>query len=460
MNIVLLSGGSGKRLWPLSNDSRSKQFLKVLENENKERISMVQRVFMQLNSLNLDKDTVIATSESQVDMIYNQIGENVPIVIEPERRDTFAAIALSAVYLYSNKKIPLDEVVCILPVDSYVENSFFESVCNLERVLQETDAEIALIGVEPTYPSSKYGYIIPTDSNDNKEYFQVSHFREKPTEEIAKQLILENGLWNCGVFAFKLGYIISLLESQGLPTVYDELVNQYHSLPKNSFDYEVVEKSKKIVALPYKGYWKDLGTWNTLTEEVATSITGKGKISEDSINTHLVNELDIPVTIIGCSDIIVAASPDGILVSDKSASPRLKDYIHEYDQIPMYEERKWGWYKILDFNKYDREREVITKRICIFEGENLSYHYHKKRSELWNIIQGTGILILDGKKEIVNAGDVVKLPPNSRHSIKALSDLEIIEVQTGSEITNEDIYREVSSWEEINSFISSSSQNR
>lgn len=290
MKLVLLSGGSGKRLWPLSNDARSKQFLKVLENKNGELQSMVQRVWEQLGNVGLADSAVIATSKSQVDMIQSQLGQDVPIIIEPMRRDTFPAIALASVYLYSVEGIRLDEVVAVLPVDPYVEDRFFQRVKELEKTVLESDADLALIGVEPTYPSAKYGYIVPTSTSSESDYLRVSHFTEKPNEEKAAELIKQGALWNCGVFAFRLDYMISLLEAKGLPIQYEELLKQYERLPKISFDYEVVEKTKHIVVLPYDGYWKDLGTWNTLTEEMATEQIGKGIIA-DSENTHLINEL-------------------------------------------------------------------------------------------------------------------------------------------------------------------------
>ncbi|MFX3660517.1 MAG: sugar phosphate nucleotidyltransferase, partial [Ectobacillus sp.] len=341
MKLVLLSGGSGKRLWPLSNDARSKQFLKVLENKNGELQSMVQRVWEQLGNVGLADSAVIATSKSQVDMIQSQLGQDVPIIIEPMRRDTFPAIALASVYLYSVEGIRLDEVVAVLPVDPYVEDRFFHRVKDLEETVLASGADLALIGVEPTYPSAKYGYIVPASKSSDSGYLRVSHFTEKPTEEKAAELIKQGALWNCGVFAFKLDYMISLLKEKGLPIQYEELLKQYERLPKISFDYEVVEKTKHIVVLPYDGYWKDLGTWNTLTEEMATEQIGKGIIA-DSENTHLINELDIPVTVLGVSNAIVAVSPDGILVADKEKSPKIKELVNDFDQRPMYEERRWG----------------------------------------------------------------------------------------------------------------------
>ncbi|WP_078409107.1 sugar phosphate nucleotidyltransferase [Priestia abyssalis] len=452
MELVLLSGGSGKRLWPLSNDARSKQFLKVLENKNRVLESMVQRVWGQLGNVGLENSAVIATSKSQVDMIQNQLNGQVGLIVEPSRRDTFPAIALAASYVYTVKEANVDEVVAVLPVDPYVHDGFFERVKDLEAVVHNSDAQLALIGVQPTYPSSKYGYIVPTEEMSAAEYRQVSRFTEKPTEEKAQELIEQGALWNCGVFAFKLGYVIDILEEKGLPTNYEELLKQYDKLPKISFDYEVVEKTENIVVLPYDGYWKDLGTWNTLTEEMDTNQIGKGVISEDSVNTHLINELDIPVTVLGMSNVVVAASPDGILVADKDASPRIKELVGDFDNRPMYEERRWGWYRVLDHTKFEEGNEVLTKRIGIKAGRNLSYQFHNQRSEVWTIVKGEGVFALNGQLRVVRPGDVLQIQVGDHHALKAVSDLEFIEVQSGTQLIEEDIVRVYMTWDEIEEY--------
>lgn len=448
MKLVLLSGGSGKRLWPLSNDSRSKQFLKVLGNGQGIE-SMVQRVWGQIEKVGLSQSTVIATSKSQVDMIQSQLNNQAGLIIEPSRRDTFPAIALAASYVYTVKETSLDEVIVVLPVDPYVHEEFFSRIKDLESVVNESNADLALIGVQPTYPSSKYGYIVPKEVANESEFIHVSRFTEKPSENVAKELIENGALWNCGVFAFKLGYLINILEEKGLPLHYDELLKQYDQLPKISFDYEVVEKTKNIVVLPYDGYWKDLGTWNTLTEEMDTNKIGKGVISEDSINTHLINELDIPVLVLGVPNVVVAASPDGILVADKEASPRIKELVGDFDNRPMYEERRWGWYRVLDHTKYEEGNEVLTKRIGLLAGKNLSYQFHNQRSEVWTIVKGEGLFALNGKLQVVRPGDVLQIKVGEHHAIKAVSDLEFIEVQSGQELIEEDIVRVYMNWNEI-----------
>jgi mannose-1-phosphate guanylyltransferase len=448
MKLILLSGGSGKRLWPLSNDTRSKQFLRVLEDEdNSEKVSMVQRVWKQLKKAGLQDSAIIATSETQKEMIYQQLGESVVIVSEPERRDTFPAIALATSYLFSECQTPMDETIIVLPVDPFVNTEFFSSLSKLDNLIQNSNTDLGLVGVKPTYPSSKYGYIIPNQVE--KDFLSVEKFIEKPTEELAEQLILKDALWNCGVFGFKMSYIVNIIKNKGLEFNYQELFEQYNKLPKISFDYEVVETAKNIKSIIYDGFWKDLGTWNTLTEEMVTQQIGKGNISEDCQNTNLVNELDIPVTIIGVDNLIVAASPDGILVSEKASSPRIKDMIKNYDNPPMYEERMWGWSKTLDYTKYDNGREMVTKKICIYKDKNSTYHYHNFRDELWNIVKGEGELVLDNTIRRIKAGDMIHIPAGKKHCLKALSELEFIEIQTGESIVKNDVHRITHNWSEI-----------
>jgi mannose-1-phosphate guanylyltransferase len=453
MRLILLSGGSGKRLWPLSNDARSKQFLKLLNDGTNNQESMVQRVWRQLESVGLDRVSIVATSGNQVDMLQNQLGADVKLVIEPERRDTYPAIALASTYLYSEDNVGLDEIIVVMPVDPYVEVDFFHCVRELESIIANEDADLVLLGVKPTYPSAKYGYIVPYRGQNDLRIQKVSHFQEKPLEEQAAELITQQALWNCGVFAFKLGYMISYLNELHLSANYLDLRADYRSLTKTSFDYEIVEKSRKILAVKYEKGWKDLGTWNVLTEEISDSISGKGMKDEDSHNTHIINELDIPIVVMGIPNAVIAASPDGILLSDKDSSTRLKEMTGIITQRPMYEERRWGWYRVLDYTKYDQGQEVLTKRICVKAGKNLSYQFHHKRKEVWTFLSGTGEYVLEGQRNNVNAGEVLQIDMGIAHGLKATTDLEFIEVQVGSELIEEDIFRVFMHWEEILNYI-------
>ncbi|RUS42658.1 sugar phosphate nucleotidyltransferase [Cohnella sp. AR92] len=450
MKIVLLSGGSGKRLWPLSNDSRSKQFLKVLKDPQGQPESMIQRVWRQIGEAGLQDSAYVATGKSQVEIIYGQIGNDIRLIAEPQRRDTFPAIALAATYLYAMEGVSLNETVVVMPVDPYVDGDFFRQLGQLEGALKDSGADLALIGVQPTYPSEKYGYIVPEPgSGADRPFVRVAGFREKPRQEEAEKMIEQGALWNCGVFAFKLDMLINILMAYELPIQYEEMLKRYGSLPQISFDYEVVEKANRIAAVRYEGDWKDLGTWNTLTEEIDSSLIGKGIVSKHTQNAHVINELEIPVAVLGLTDVIVAASPDGILVADKALSPQVKDMMKHSDQRPMYEERRWGRYRVLDYRRYADGKEVLTKWIFIAAGRNLSYQYHSFRDEVWTVVSGQGTVILNERELTLSAGDVFIVPKESRHSVRADSDLEIIEVQTGELLIEEDIVRLELKWPEI-----------
>ncbi|WP_027955573.1 sugar phosphate nucleotidyltransferase [Halobacillus kuroshimensis] len=427
MKLVLLSGGAGKRLWPLSNGARSKQFLRVLKDEKGCLESMVQRVWRQIKQVSLDGDTLIAAGSHQVEILEHQLGHQATLILEPERRDTFAAIALSASYLYSIEGESLNSIIGVLPVDPYVEDHFFTKVSELEQALESSGADIGLVGVTPTYPSSKYGYIVP-QSSASSELIKVGHFKEKPTEEVAEKLIDQGGLWNSGVFAFKLEYMISLLVDMGLPIHYEELVKKYSQIPKNSFDYEVVEKADHVVAMAYEGFWKDLGTWNTLTEEMGTVVTGNGRSCEESINTHVINELDIPIKVIGVQDAIIAASPDGILVADKQKSPRIKHLLGEEEERVRYVEESWGTARTLE-TILDGLYEYMTTRISIRKGHTFETSLVKGENEVWTIVKGKGRSIGETEESLIRAGDVLQLPAGSGHIMKAEENLEIIVVR-------------------------------
>lgn len=332
MNIILLSGGSGKRLWPLSNDVRSKQFIKLFKDGNKYE-SMVQRVYRQITTVDSNAKITIATSKSQASAIKNQLGEKASICVEPCRRDTFPAIALAAAYLHDELNVGTDEAVVVCPVDPYVDNTYYEAVKTLQELAAQGGANLTLMGIEPTYPSEKYGYIIP-ESGDNVS--KVKGFKEKPDVETAKKYLAQSALWNAGIFAFKLGYLLDKAHSMIDFEDYRDLFNKYDTLTKISFDYAVVEKEASIQVLRYSGDWKDVGTWNMMAEVMADKTKGKVILDETCENTNVVNELNIPILCMGCKDMIVAASGDGILISDKERSGYMKPYVEKIETEAMY----------------------------------------------------------------------------------------------------------------------------
>ncbi len=435
MNVILLSGGSGKRLWPLSNDVRSKQFIKIIKNADGTFESMVQRVYRQILSCDKNADITIATSKTQIPILRNQLGEDIDISVEPCRKDTFPAIVLSCLYLKDIKKIPSEKEVIILPIDPYVEVGYFEAIKKLYDVMNSSDFNIGLLGIKPTYPSEKYGYILPQGLDAHSDIFNVDRFVEKPNKEDAKMLIDLGALWNAGVFCFKLEYIINKAHELYNFTDYNDFLNMYSSIDKISFDYAIVEKENNILGFKYGGEWKDIGTWGTLTSILTNNIIGNALLDDKSSNTNVLNELSIPIIGMGLKNIIVAASPDGIFVSDKDESSYNKKLVDQIGNRPMYEERLWGEYTVLEPNK----NGYLAKHLKIYSGKNISYQLHHYRDEIWTIAKGNGIFVLDGVRRNVAKGDVLSIPRCHKHTIKAIDELEFIEVQIGDYLEEDDI---------------------
>ena len=438
MHIVLLSGGSGKRLWPLSNDIRSKQFIPFFRQSDGTRHSMAQRVCGQVRHAIPSAQITIATSKAQVSALRSQLGDRVDICVEPCRRDTFPAIALVSAYLHDVKGVDENEAVAVCPVDPYVEDGYFAAVHQLTQLVGTGAGELMLMGVEPTYPSEKYGYILP----QNKE--TVSHvlsFREKPDADAAQRYIDEGALWNSGVFAYCLGYVLTRARRLLGCSDYEGLLVAYESLEKISFDYAVAEHEDNIGVLRYGGAWKDLGTWNTLTEIMEETALGDAVLDDGCRNTHVVNEMDVPVLVMGAQNLVVAASPEGILVADKAASSYMKPYVERISQPVMFAEKSWGSFRIIDV-----EDESLTIKVTLNAGHAMNYHSHAHRREIWTVVSGCGSVRLDGAERPVVAGDVIDIPAGMKHKISARERMVVIEVQVGASISKEDKVK----WEEEN----------
>lgn len=429
MNIILLSGGSGKRLWPLSNEIRSKQFIKLFKH-NDQYESMVQRVYRQIKSVDKDADITIATSKTQVSSIHNQLGNDVSISIEPCRRDTFPAIVLATAYLHDIKGIELDETVVVCPVDPHVDDSYFEMIKKMDDLAKQGSSNLYLMGIEPDHPSEKFGYIIPTSKD---AVSKVSEFKEKPSEEIAKKYIEQGALWNGGVFAYKIGYVLEIAHKLIDFVDYQDLFEKYEEVNKISFDYAVAEREKDITVVRYTGQWKDLGTWDAFVNAMEDESIGNAIIDSNCKNVHVINELDIPILCVGLQDIVVSASPDGILVSDKEKSTGIKSLVDSIEGPIMFAEKSWGEYRVIDV-----EDESRTIKVTLRKGHQMNYHSHEHRNEVWTIVSGIGIATVNGRKYELVPGDTIKLPVGCKHTIYAKTDLQLIEVQSGKEITVKD----------------------
>lgn len=447
MYYVLLSGGSGRRLWPLSNEARPKQYLKAVNKETNamERCSMLQRVWDQMKEAGIAGSAVITAGADQVELIKSQIKE-ARIAVEPGRRDTFAAVLLSCAWLRSRGGASDEDYAAVMPVDPYTEEAYFETVKKLEEVMEKSGADVGLMGAVPSYPAVKYGYILPGERRDG--YFSVKGFAEKPDEEKAEELMRQGALWNCGVFCVQIGAMLRRAAGYGVPEDYDGLCAAYEKLPKISFDYEVLEKTKNLAVVEFRGYWKDLGTWDALAEQMSTDTIGNAVLDKSCENTQVINELKAPVAVLGTKDLVVVASQDGILVADKSQSARVKEVAEAFALRPMFEERRWGTLETLDESEY-QGLSTLTRKIHIYDGMTSSYHYHKDRDEIWTILSGTGELILEGTKIPLSPGKAVCIRKHQRHAVKAFGDFEYIEIHVGTSVGNEDINRITFEWDEI-----------
>ncbi|WP_160496202.1 sugar phosphate nucleotidyltransferase [Paenibacillus dendrobii] len=446
MRIILLCGGSGKRLWPLSNEIRSKVFLRLLKSEAGARESMIERICRQLDEVGLLQSTCIVTHHSQVEITRNYVGEQIPILTEPYKRGTFAAIAYAVSFLHEKLQADPNETICVLPADTYADTAFFRLLLQFPDVLLHSKADLALLGTKPTHPSNQFGYIVPVPPKGNDNFSFIRQFVEKPDEQTACHLIEHHAMWNCGVFAFPLKFMLTFMKDKGHPTQVENWMENYEHLANVSFDREVVEHTLSAVVMGFDGYWNDLGSWMALSDHFENQVIGSGRISDESSNSHLVNELPYPIEMIGVSDLIVAASSDGILIANTEKANQIKERLEHVPQIPMYEEKRWGSYRVLNYWKDETGNEVIFKQVKLIHGKYTSYHQHLKRQESVTIVTGSAEILMEGKKYKLQAGDVLQIPAGTKHGIKAVTNLELMEVLLGPDLAKEDVIRIAMEW--------------
>lgn len=452
MQIILLSGGSGKRLWPLSNGTRAKQFLQLLPSPDGTLESMVQRVVRELTEQGLGENINFATSLAQKDQLCNQVKGNIHFITEPDHRGTLPAISLSALYLNEHKNCDRNEIVLVMPCDSFVSEEYYTALKRAIKVAEEGHSKFTLLGIRPTSetPFTRYGYIFaetPADPTNPDAHSKVIRFYEKPEPEVARTLIMQGALWNAGVFVFRLGDMLDIVHQQFGVSNYTDLYAHYSELPKLSFDRMVIEKEKDLAVVRYAGKWKDLGSWNSLLEETPVREMGNVMIGRDVVNTHIINELDQPLLCVGTHNMVVAATNDGILVSRKDISGTLKHNVDSLEVRPMYEERRWGSYKVISNLTFPDGARALTKLLCISAGKNISYQIHHHRDELWTFVDGEGELVIDNVQRTVRRGDIALIKAGQLHAVKATTDLKIIEVQSGTQLVEEDIERFDWNWE-------------
>ena len=433
MVIILLSGESGKRLWPLSNGVRSKQFIKCLKKEDGGYESMIQRTRRQINQVLPQAHITVVTSRSQASAVINQLGDEVDICAEPFHKDSFSAVSLAVNYLSDIRGMDGEECVAVCPADTFASQEYFALLQKMECSLHDKSADLCLTAITPTYPSGKYGYLFCDLTEKENNMKTLTGYIDRPQEKEAEKLIKEGALWNGGIFAAKLDFWKQMIAQKRGVCDFEELYAGYGTWAELSFENEIIQSAKQCAVFLYEGDWRTLGTWNTLTEAMEDPNVGNALFDDSCKNVHVVNELDVPVLCMGLCDVVISASPEGILVSDKTHSSYIGPYVEQIDQRIMFADKSWGSYRVLD-----AEDEAMTIKVTLNPGHSMNYHSHERRDEVWTIISGRGRTIVDGMEQPVRAGDVITMEAGCRHTIIADTELHMIEVQLGREISVHD----------------------
>ncbi|MBQ9328013.1 MAG: mannose-1-phosphate guanylyltransferase [Solobacterium sp.] len=419
MRMILLCGGGGKRLWPISNNVHSKQFIRLFDDGNGGYRSMLERVIGEIHEIDPDIQVTIASGRIQTEEVRSQLGYDVSMTEEPSRRDTFPAISLAASYLKDHDRVDPEEPVVIFSVDSYADHSFYESLFELGKIVESGRSNLVLMGIEPDEPSEKYGYIIPASEDPVSD---VKEFKEKPDRSTATRYIeQDHALWNAGVFACRLNYLLKRAERVFGNSSYSYLVQHYPELKAVSFDYAVVERESSISVLRYHGKWADAGTWNNIANLLGNATVGQVVRDNSCRNSLIVNHLDIPVLAIGVHDMVVAAGRDGILVCSKDKESLLKERVDDV------------WF----------EPRVIGKR---YGGKEVLYRSDHSETSLLTVKAGSSVTIktdvgvrktltvLHGAGEAMKPGTIFTIQDGEKWQINADTDIELIETMIEFEI--------------------------
>lgn len=433
MNIILLSGTSGNQLWPLTNDLRSSQFIKILKTKDGSYESVFQHTCRQIRKVDPSARIIAAATKAQASVIHNQMGDEVSVCVEPTRKNTFSVIALAAAYLRDMENIPQDEVVVVCPVDTYVADEYFDALQEMAELIERGESQLALLGIVPTEPNERYGYIVPENSD---HICRVKTFKEKPGTAEAQKYMQDGALWNGGVFAFRLRYVLEKARSLIDFTDYEDLYGRYSELESLSFDYAVTEKEPEIQVIRYSGLWKDISTWKALSAEMTETAMGQALYDQSCEGIHVVNELNVPILCVGLKDMIVSASAEGILVAAQEKSSDIAPFVEQLQKRVMYAEKSWGEFRVLDVGDTS-----LTVKVTLNPGDRMNYHSHDHRDEIWTILSGRGRTIVDGMEELVGPGDVITMEAGCKHTVIADTKLEMIEVQLGKEIDVHDKHK-------------------
>lgn len=460
MKAIILAGGSGTRLWPLSRQNYPKQFLKL-----NGRKSLLQETAERLLKFIHPEDIIIITNGdykfhvmADLDAISPALSKD--MVLEPVRRNTAPAIALALKYCTERLQCNKEEVLLVSPSDHIIspDERFIEYAKRAEEFAQE--GYIVTFGIKPLKPETGYGYIkvrsqkSEVRSKEN-EYFHVEEFTEKPDLETARKYLNEGGyLWNSGIFAFSVGTIIeefkrySPMISRALDLSLDDLIANFKDMPDISIDYAIMEKSDRVVTIPLDIYWNDIGSWDSLFEvfekDAFRNVNIGDVIGIDNRGTFILGDKRLIATI-GLEDLLIVETDDAILVAKRGDSQKVKnivDILRSKERVEASEHRTiyrpWGQYTVLE----DGSRYKI-KRIVVKPEERLSLQMHHHRSEHWIVVKGTAKVTIGDREIYIHENESAYVPKSTLHRLEnpGKVPLEIIEVQNGEYVGEDDIKR-------------------
>lgn len=457
---VVLCGGSGDRLWPLSTTDYPKQFIKLNSN-----LSLFQETLHRLKKANLASNLIILCNVDYRFIVAEQCAElkikKYSILLEPEKRNTAPAICAAAIH--ANKINPLSSLI-IFPSDHAIGRlSLFKKAIQ-DSFKKSFDDMAICFGIKPVTPSSQYGYI-KTKKITKNNFYQVETFVEKPNSTLAKSYFKKNNyFWNCGIFSFKTNFIINEFKKY-LPSVFKYVSDSYENsikdldfirLDKKSFfkspsisiDYGYLEKSKKIGMIYIGSPWSDLGSWSSLYNYLKKDKKNNvliGDINTSEVKNSFLVTTKINITAVGLSNISVIASSNAVLIFDNKNIQKVDNYLKQ--NIPKYPKhlkfnnksyQPWGWFEVIDEGDFFK-----VKRLHLNPHARLSLQMHHNRAEHWTIINGTATVFLDDEKYILEKGKSIDIPIKSKHSLfnNTKVPLEIIEVQSGKYLGEDDIVR-------------------
>lgn len=454
MKIVILAGGSGTRLWPLSRDAFPKQFLKIGD-----ELSLLQKTINRFLKKGDPQDILILTNPECLHLVKSQTKAIHPllesrVLVEPTRRNTAPAVLFAIKYLTEVEGVSLSETVLVTPSDQIIEpeNQFIDLLSRADELAQNNF--VVTFGIVPDKPETGYGYL-EVDVDEEAEIQRVVQFVEKPTLETAEKYLEQgNYLWNSGMFAFSSQTLLDQIEKyspelKGLVSrSYSELETQFKDLVSISIDYAVMERSTEIVVVPLSLSWSDLGSWDSVfdaLEKDSNQNVKVGNVHDIDTRNSLIYGGKRLISTIGLEDIIVVETDDALFLGKKGESQKVKALVEELKKRKTREiqehstmTRPWGQYSVLE-----TAPRFKVKRIIVHPGQKLSLQLHYHRSEHWVVVSGTAKVTIGTEEKLLHENESVYISKSTVHRLENPGKvvLEMIEVQVGEYTGEDDIVR-------------------